>query len=1004
MKPIAQQNVTFDLAAIRARLRSSDGPRYWRSLEEVARTREFTEFLHREFPERASEWIDGLSRRHFLKLMGASLALAGLASCTRQPAEKIVPYIRQPEELLSGQPLFFATAMTLGGYATGLLVESHNGHPTKIEGNPEHPMSLGATNAFHQASLLDLYDPDRSQAVLHQGQISNWEAFLSALNDSLQTQERRKGVGLRILTETGTSPTLHAQIGGVLKKFPEARWHQYEPINCDNVHGGAQIAFGQIVAPQYRFDRARVVVALDSDFMFAHPAALRYARDFMNARRVTAGRSEMNRLYAVEPVPTVTGSNADHRLPLRMSEVTNFAIALGAELGVGRGSATNFTGVSDQRFLSAVAADLKTHRGQSIIIAGETQPPFVHALVHAMNQALGNTGTTIHYTASAESNAGNQVQSLRDLVDELKQGRVEVLLILGGNPAFNAPADFAFAEHLKGARLAIHLSSDRNETSALCHWHIPQNHYLESWSDARSYDGTASIVQPLILPLYAGRSAHELLDALLQSHPRTDYDIVRTFWQSQQRWNDFERGWRRTLHDGLVAETAFPIRQVELSLDQITRAAPRSAIGHLPSAIELSFRPDPTIWDGRFADNGWLQELPKPITKLTWDNAALIGPATAQKRAVSNGDFVELEASGRRLRVPVWITPGMADDCVTVHLGYGRTRIGRVGRRAGFDAFILRSADSFWSGLVTLNKASGRYQFATTQGHMVIDSAEREVYRAGTLADFLAHPEFVKESTRTPSAHETLFNPEAQLFDSPRWAMSIDLTTCIGCNACVLACQSENNIPVVGKAQVARGREMHWLRVDSYFSGELDRPGMNHQPVPCMHCETAPCELVCPVGATLHDHEGLNLQVYNRCVGTRYCSNNCPYKVRRFNFLQYADYHTPSLKPMRNPNVTVRWRGVMEKCTYCVQRISVARITAKNENRPIRDGEVLTACQQVCPTEAIIFGDLSDPNSRIAKLKKHPLDFSMLAELNTRPRTTYLAKLRNPNPALENVA
>jgi MoCo/4Fe-4S cofactor protein with predicted Tat translocation signal len=1008
MKPIAQQNVTFDLAAIRERLRSSNGPRYWRSLEEVARTREFTEFLQREFPERASEWIDSLSRRHFLKLMGASLALAGLTSCTRQPTERLVPYIRQPEELLAGQPLFFATAMTLSGYATGLLVESHNGHPTKIEGNPEHPISRGATNVFHQASLLDLYDPDRSQAVLQRGQISNWESFLAALNGALQAQENGNGAGLRLLTETVTSPTLHAQMNRVLEKFPEARWHQFEPINHDNVHAGAQIAFGRVVAPQYRFDRARVVLALDSDFMFAHPAGLRHAREFMNARRVTGGRSEMNRLYAVEPAPTVTGSSADHQLPLRVSEVTNFAIALAQELGVvprNRGNAGgNFRAAGAERFLTAAVADLKAHRGQSLVIAGKTQPPLVHALVHAVNQTLGNNGTAIQYTASAEIRPGNHVQSLRDLVDELQRGRVGVLLILGGNPAFNAPADFAFAENLKRARMSIHLSSDLNETSALCHWHLPENHYLESWSDARGYDGTVSIVQPLIVPLYAGRSAHELLEALIQPHPRADYEIVRTFWQAQQRWPDFERGWRRALHDGWIAETAFTPQQVELNRDRIAQTVAESAISSRQSAMELSFHPDPTIWDGRFANNGWLQELPKPITKLTWDNAALISPATAQKLAVSNGDFVELQTSGKRLRVPVWITPGMADESVTVHLGYGRTRIGRVGRRTGFNAFVLRSGNSFWSGAVTLKKTSGHYPFATTQGHQIIDSAEREVYRAGTLVDFLAHPEFVKESIKTPAPHETLFNPEAHLFESPRWAMSIDLTTCIGCNACVVACQSENNIPVVGKAQVARGREMHWLRVDTYFSGELDRPGMNHQPVPCMHCETAPCELVCPVAATLHDREGLNLQVYNRCVGTRYCSNNCPYKVRRFNFLQYADNQTPSLKPMRNPDVTVRWRGVMEKCTYCVQRISVGRIAAKQENRAIREGEVLTACQQACPTEAIIFGDLSDPNSRIAKLKKHPLDFSMLAELNTRPRTTYLAKLNNPNPVLGNVA
>jgi MoCo/4Fe-4S cofactor protein with predicted Tat translocation signal len=996
MKPISQENAAFDLAAVRERLRSAAGRRYWRSLDEVAQTREFTDFLHREFPNHASEWLDGLGRRQFLKLMGASLALAGLTSCTRQPAQKIVPYVEQPEILVPGKPLYFATAMTLGGYASGLLVESHEGHPTKIEGNPEHPMSLGATNVFQQASLLDLYDPDRSQAVLNGGEISAWAAFLSMLHDTLQRQQSSKGAGLRILTETVTSPTLHAQINAVLEKFPEAQWLQFEPINRDNVHEGARLAFGEIVEAQYHFDKTRIVLALDSDFLFSHPAGLRYTRDFSDRRRVSAGKMDMNRLYAVESTPSVTGSNADHRLALRSGEIENFARALAGKLGAISGEEENPMAASHAQWISALVNDLQQNRGNSIVIAGENQPPLIHALAHVMNQFLGNAGVTIHYTASAEAKAVNQLESLRGLMADLENGAVQLLVILGGNPVYNAPVDFDFARHMAKAPLRVHLSPDVNETSALCQWHIPQNHYLESWSDARAYDGTISIIQPLILPLYAGKSAHEVLDAFLEQPGRSDYDIVRDYWQTRNRWGDFEKGWRRTLHDGLMADTASPTRKPDLRPIKLPSRTASS------EEIEISFRPDPSIWDGRFANNGWLQELAKPVTKLTWDNAALVSPKTAQKQSLSNGDMVELESAGRTLRLPAWITPGQADNSVTVYLGFGRNQVGHIGRSAGFNTFALRASDAFWSARsAKMKKIGENYQLVTTQTHQTIDSQERQIYREGTLAEFLKNPEFVRQTTESPNKEtETLFNPAEHRYDGYHWGMSIDLTTCIGCNACVLACQSENNIPVVGKAQVAARREMQWIRVDTYFSGELDQPAMSHQPVPCMQCENAPCELVCPVGATLHDHEGLNMQVYNRCVGTRYCSNNCPYKVRRFNFFQYADYHTPSLTPMRNPNVTVRWRGVMEKCTYCIQRISAARIASEEQDRPIRDGEIRTACQQACPAEAIVFGDLSDGNSRVSKLKKLQLDYSMLGELNTRPRTTYLAKLRNPNPAL----
>ena len=998
MKDFPHENGAMNPAAQRERLRSIRGPRYWRSLEDAARTEAFRELLHREFTPTAAAEIEPLDRRSFLRSLGASMALAGITACTKQPVERLVPYVRQPETLVPGEPRHYATTMTLGGFGTGLLVESHDGRPTKIEGNPEHPMSLGATHVFHQASLLDLYDPDRSQAVLHGGQISGWNAYLGAMHEALRGSSAPHGVRLRILTETVASPTLSALMQAVLERFPNARWHQFEPVNRDHEHAGARLAFGEVVAAHYHFAKADVVLALDADLLFAHPATLRLARDFAGRRRASSEPAVMNRFYAVETTPTVTGSNADHRLALRSNEMEMFAWELMRRLG-GIAEAAPSIRSPHERWLKALAEDLQRHRGRCLVAAGAQQSPLVHALAHAMNDALGNVGRTVHYTAPAEAHAVNQLQSLRELAEDLENDRVDVLLMLGGNPAYAAPSDFEFARRLTRARLRIHLSPDVNETSALCQWHLPQSHYLESWGDARAFDGTVSLIQPLILPLYAGKSDLEVIDSLLGQPVRGDYDIVRDHWKREDRWEDFENGWRRTVHDGWMADTASPSKEVRFRAEEWPEpAAPTES-------LEVVFRPDPTVWDGRFANNGWLQELPKPITKLTWDNAALIAPATARNLNLENGDVVVLELEGRNVRVPVWLTPGQAQNSVALHLGYGRTRVGRVGAGAGCDAFMLRSSNSLWTGRqIRLEKTDAHHSLACTQNHQVIDSDERQVYREATWREYQADHDIIRRHTEEPAQDETLFRPEEHRYDGYHWGMSIDLGACIGCNACVLACQAENNIPVVGKEQVAKGREMHWIRIDTWLAGSPDEPRMAHQPVPCMHCENAPCELVCPVAATVHDKEGLNLQVYNRCIGTRYCSNNCPYKVRRFNFFQYADRTTPSLKPMRNPDVTVRSRGVMEKCTYCIQRISRARIAAKREGRPIADGAIQTACQQACPAQAIVFGDIRDADTQVSKLKKLPLNFSMLGQLNTRPRTTYLAKLRHPNPSLANDA
>jgi MoCo/4Fe-4S cofactor protein with predicted Tat translocation signal len=964
----------LDLAAIRAKLAGAQGPKYWQSLEELAETEAFQDFLFREFPRQASEWEDDEpGRRKFLKLMGASLALAGLSACTRQPNEQIMPYVRAPEEVIPGKPLFFATAMPLSGIATGLLVESHMGRPTKIEGNPEHPASLGSSDAFCQASVLSLYDPDRSQTVTHYGEITSWNSFLGQFRQAVADQKAKKGAGLRILTETVTSPSLTAQLRALSKDFPAAKWHQYEPAGAHTARAGARLAFGEPVNTYYRVENAKVILSLDSDFLTAGPGSVRYAR----ARGTGSGM----RLYAAESTPTLTGAKADHRFPMRASEIQGFAADVARQLGGSTGKAP-----------AALISDLKNNSGACLVIPGEHQPPAVHALAHTINSTLGNVGKTVIYTEPVEAEPVDQVDSLRDLIRDMDSGAVEMLVILDANPVYTAPADLPFAEKFAKVKLRVRLGLYDDETSELCHWHIPAAHYLEAWGDTRAYDGTATIQQPLIAPLYRGKSAQEMLALFSDQPERSSYDIVKAYWQERKPSADFEAWWRKSVHDGVVPGTAAAVKNVSAKVGQVP---------DLPSVngLEIIFRLDPTIYDGRFANNGWLQELPKPLTKLTWDNAALISPATAQRLQLENMAEIELQYNGRSVKAPVWIMPGHPADAITVYLGYGRRRAGRVAHETGFDAYRLRTADAPWFGSgLQIRKTGGVYPLATTQHHWRMEG--RNPVRAGTIAEYKADPDFVQKMEELPPKTLTLY-PEVK-YEGYAWGMAIDLSACTGCNACVVACQAENNIPVVGKDQVTRGREMQWIRIDRYYEGEdLDHPATYHQPVPCMQCENAPCELVCPVAATNHSSEGLNDMVYNRCVGTRYCSNNCPYKVRRFNFLLYSDFETDSLKMQKNPDVTVRSRGVMEKCTYCVQRINETKITAEKEDRPVRDGEIVTACQQSCPSQAIMFGNINDKNSRVAKWKAQELNYSLLGDLNTRPRTTYLASLRNPNPEVE---
>jgi MoCo/4Fe-4S cofactor protein with predicted Tat translocation signal len=998
-----------ELAGVRRRLDGVSGRRYWKSLEELAESPGFLEFLHREFPEQASTFDDPKGRRQFLTLMGASLALAGLTSCTKQPVEKIVPYVKQPEDVVPGRPLFFATALGHDGYARGVLVESHEGRPTKVEGNPDHPQSLGATDVFAQAQILGLYDPDRSQTVKFFGEVRTGAQFREVLREALALQREKKGAGLRFLTGAVTSPTLAGQLAAILEELPGARWHSWEPVGQGNTRGGAALAFGEAVDAHYHFDKADVVLSLEADFVGSGPESLRLVREYAKRRKVEGEKAEMNRLYVVEGSPSLTGAVADHRLSLRSSEIEGFARAVAAGLGLAVEGGTK----DHADWVAPLVKDLRKHGAKALVIAGESQPPAVHALAHAMNDRLGAAGATVVFTAPVEAGAHDHAASLRELAADMNAGKVQLLVVLGGNPAYDAPADLGFAELLESGKapLRIHLGLYEDETAERCQWHVPETHPLEAWSDLRAADGTVTVVQPLIAPLYGGMSAHEVLAAFSSRPDRTGYDIVRDHWKRKLGEAGFEKRWQRALHDGAIAETALSPRPVLIRMGDWAKAV---AAPPATDSLEIVFRPDPGVWDGRFANNGWLQELPRPLTKLTWDNAVIVGTATAQRlgfkvEETSQGhitEVVELKYGGRSVKGPVWVLPGHPDHAVTVHLGQGRTRAGRVGTGVGFSAYRLRTSDAPWFGAgAEIVRTGATTMVACTQDHWTIDmtphkaAEERHVIRAATAAQFNENPHIFHAMGHDPVAGLSLYPPEHK-YEGHAWGMAIDLNSCVGCNACVTACVSENNIPVVGKDQVGRGREMHWIRIDRYYEGSVESPETFHQPVVCMHCENAPCEVVCPVAATVHSDEGLNDMVYNRCVGTRYCSNNCPYKVRRFNFYLYQDWTTPSLKMMRNPDVTVRSRGVMEKCTYCVQRINRARTDSRNEGRKIRDGEIRTACQAACPAEAIVFGDQNDPESRVSKVKSSMRNYGLLTELQTRPRTTYLAAIRNPNPEM----
>jgi molybdopterin-containing oxidoreductase family iron-sulfur binding subunit len=1056
MDKTPQNNKEIALQKMRAVLEGKRGQEYWRSLDEVSQSEEFNTWFEDEFPNRKD--LLTLDRRTLLKFAGASLALAGLSGCRGVflPEEKLVPYVKAPEELVPGKALFYASAVTLAGYATGVLVEQHEGRPIKLEGNPDHPASLGALGSISQAEILNFYDPDRLEIVRAKldgsYETSTWEQFNKTLTPVMEAHVATGGKGIAVLFGAVTSPSLGSLITRFQKKYPAAKVYSWEPAGRASVTSAVSKVTGKPGVPVYDFSKAKVVVTLDGDFLSNsdNPGALIYARQFAASRRVLGKAGEMSRLYAIEANNGLVGAMADHRYMVKPSEVYATACALASALGVS--APAGEVGGELKNDLAAIAKDLKSHVGECLVVAGEHQPAEVHALAFVINNALGNVGKTVKFVASPEVSTG--FGTITDLSKDLSSGLVDVLYVSNSNPVYTAPADLKFAENMAKAKLKIALVVTEDETSKLCDWTLPLAHSLEVWGDARAFEGTASIMQPIITPLFEGRSEMEVFSNFL-GESRGGYDILRTYWQANGLGSgDFEKNWRTAVHAGVIPNTA------SATLAMTTLAPSLPPVSAASRGLEASFIPDSAVYDGRFANNGWLQELPRPLTKVVWDNVVTLSPADAADLKVKTDEMVKVTTAAGEVDGIVYILPGQPKGSVTMNLGYGRTEGGSLAtvglnndgdQGGGFSSYKLRtSANLAYTPITAITSLNTEQHLASTQGHSPLGGSrmpdKRDVLRVGTLASYLKAIEESEKQTdedkrqevidealkigQSPERKEiregNLYPEEVFEWDGDQWGMTIDMNACTGCGACVTACQAENNISVVGKEQVGKGREMHWIRLDRYYSGDDTNPEVVWQPVACVHCEKAPCEPVCPVAATIHSHEGLNQMVYNRCVGTRYCSNNCPYKVRRFNYLNWTDNQeqftkktsplstraipgpirepkaegVQLLKLLNNPDVTVRGRGVMEKCTYCVQRINEARIEAKKGGRGIADGDILTACQQSCPSEAIVFGNIANKSSKVSKLRNDPRSYLLLEELQTRPRTSHLAKLRNPNPEI----
>ena len=994
------------------------GRAMWRSLEDRAADPAFRELVQREFPAHADEML-APSRRDFLRLMGASVALAGMTACRRWPTEHIVPFAHRPEGYVPGNTLQYATSFELGGAAVGLLVTSYDGRPIKIEGNPLHPQSLGATDAVTQGTLLQLYDPDRSTDVVLRARgdepaVRDRDAFFGWAKPHFEALRASGGAGLRVLAEPSGSPTLSSLKARFAATFPKAVWVTWDPLSRDAERDGAAMAFGRPLRTHLALDKADVIACFDADILADDPAAVANARAWARRRRATDGT--MNRLYAVEASYSLTGGCADHRIPVAASQVPvalgrlaarllaeGVALPAGIESAISRLAAQPL----DDPRIALLAHDLSEARGRGAIVVGPRQPAAAHALAQVLNVALGNAGAAVWYSEDPEPDRPSHREAIARLASDLGAGLVDTVVVLGGNPAYDVPADLAFASKLSRACATVRHGLYDDETSKVCQWHLPQAHFLEAWGDARGWDGTAGVVQPLIEPLYDGTSAIELVATLIDGKRTHGHELVRGSWAPALPAADFESSWRRVVHDGVLDGSRFPavIPDVRSGWGDALASLAEARPPAVPS-MEIVFSRSSGVYDGRFANVSWLVELPDPITKLTWDNAALVSPKDAEALGVSaDGDLIKISANGADLTIPAFVVPGQAHGSITLPLGWGRTLAGRVGTGIGVDVNPLRGNDRPWIATASVARTPGSRVMATTQDHHIVDALGKkeeairaeELIRTGTLAEFKAKPTFAEEMVHLPPP-APLWKPHE--YNGHKWGMAIDLSACTGCAACTIACQAENNIPVVGKSEVRKGREMHWIRVDRYFEGGPEAPRIAFQPMACHHCENAPCEQVCPVAATVHYHEGLNVMVYNRCVGTRYCSNNCPYKVRRFNWFNNHKNESAVAIMVYNPEVTVRARGVMEKCTYCIQRIEAVKIAAKNDQRAIVDGEIIPACAQVCPTQAIAFGDLNDASSRVRRLHDDPRCYGVLEEVNTKPRTRYLARLKNPAEAL----
>ena len=1033
------------------------GPNYWRSLDELEGTPAFQEWVEREFPQGASEWHDPVSRRHFLKIMSASFLLGGLGlTGCRRPEETIYPFSKMPENYAHGVPRYYATSMPGQHGAQPLLVKSMDGRPLKIEGNRQHPLGVSGTDRFAQASILNLYDPDRATRFVRNGEAVIREVafdFMAAFSKELTASG---GEGVCFLTGRSSSPSRARLQSLITAKYPKVRWFSHEAagfeigrVAATRAHQGNPSPDPSMVsglAPYYRLDRAKVIVALDCDFLGSEEESARLIHGFARGKRMEKPDDTPNRLYVAEALMTLTGANADHRLRLASGQVAGLAAHLAAEVLaqapapaagelLGALRAVPLPAGVKPEWVKECAADLLAHRGASVVLTGHRQPLAVHLLAQAMNEALGSMGSTVELHPFTEPKTGTIVE----LAQALQAGTVKTLIIGEVNPVYTAPADLDWSAVQRKAGTVVRLGYYEDETFPLCHWHIPAAHYLESWGDARTSDGTLVPVQPLIAPLFDGLTELEFLARVAGLDKAKPYEIVRETFMGFSKQADVELAWQKFLRDGFLANSAFAHAQAPLDWQQIAEETKKIVVAQpTKDRLEAVFHLDYSVDDGRCNNNGWLQEMPDPITKVCWENVVSISPKTAKELGVyfENPEqgrlsvpMVSVEWEGRKIEAPLWVQPGQADNTIGLALGYGRAKTGRVGRQSGYNAYRLRSSASPHLGSGARLTALNRKQLvATTQDHWAMEG--RPIVREANLDQFRRQPDFAQQmdldahEPKTEGLYQHPHTKNPAMKGIHQWGMTLDLNACVGCSACMMACQSENNIPIVGKDQVARGREMHWIRLDRYYSiapndVDLANPQVLNQPMLCQHCENAPCESVCPVNATVHDEEGLNVMVYNRCVGTRYCSNNCPYKVRRFNYFDFnqrpldklylgplAPKGMPDLIQMaKNPDVTVRMRGVMEKCTFCVQRIEQAKIAQKikagaSDDVRVPDGTITPACAQSCPAEAIVFGDISDPNSRVSQLKKQSRNYSVLGFLNTQPRATYLARIRNPNPRM----